>query len=65
MRGATASQGLTLPLRYIMRKRLKNPELAPMEITERRQVGDAEATINPHGFQDGSYSSGRGRDSEL
>lgn len=38
-------RGLTLPMRYIMRKRLKNP--APLEIPERRQVGDAEATVNP------------------
>lgn len=28
-------------MRYLMRKRLKN--LAPLEITERRQVGDVEA----------------------
>jgi hypothetical protein len=32
-------------MRYLMRKRLKNP--APLEITERRQVGDAEAMMNP------------------
>ncbi|KAK1827553.1 hypothetical protein QBC39DRAFT_266793 [Podospora conica] len=41
MRGST-SQGLTLPMRYIMRKRLKSPE----EVTERRQVGDAESLVN-------------------
>ncbi|KAK4102675.1 hypothetical protein N658DRAFT_506284 [Parathielavia hyrcaniae] len=28
-----------------MRKRLKNP--APLEISERKQVGDAEAALNP------------------
>ncbi len=32
-------------MRYLMRKRLKNP--APLEVTERRQVGDAEAALNP------------------
>lgn len=32
-------------MRYLMRKRLKNP--APLEVTERRQVGDAEALVNP------------------
>ncbi len=41
----TASRGLTLPMRYLTRKRLKNP--APLEVTERRQVGDAEAVLNP------------------
>ncbi|KAK4186079.1 hypothetical protein QBC35DRAFT_388034 [Podospora australis] len=66
MRGAntSSSQGLTLPMRYIMRKRLRDPYYAP-EITERRQVGDAEAAMNPHAAQDSSFSSGRGRDSEL
>lgn len=38
-------------MRYVlMRKRLKNNLLAPdpmMEISERRQVGDAEAMVNP------------------
>jgi len=29
-------------MRYIMRKRLKSPE----EVTERRQVGDAESLVN-------------------
>ncbi|KAK4039120.1 hypothetical protein C8A01DRAFT_16826 [Parachaetomium inaequale] len=38
-------RGLTLPMRYLMRKRLKNP--APLEITERRQVGDVEAIFKP------------------
>jgi hypothetical protein len=32
-------------MRYLMRKRLKN--LAPLEITERRQVGDVEAIFKP------------------
>jgi hypothetical protein len=32
-------------MRYLMRKRLKNP--APLEITERRQVGDVEAIFKP------------------
>jgi len=51
-------------MRYLMRKRLKNP--APLEITERRQVGDAEAILS------GSAPSSpeprypaRGSDSEL
>lgn len=51
-------------MRYIMRKRLKSPE--QLEVTERRQVGDAEATINPSGgVADNAWLSGRGRDSEL
>lgn len=39
----TASQGLTLPssLRY-MKKRLKD-----LEVSERKQVGDTEATVHP------------------
>ncbi|KAL2160864.1 hypothetical protein VTH06DRAFT_1061 [Thermothelomyces fergusii] len=42
--GTSASpRGLTLPMRYLMRKRLKNP--APLEIPERRQVGDVEAIL--------------------
>lgn len=59
---AAASQGLTLPLRYIMRKRLKNLNevtgkkhplnpLPGLYLTfcsiERRQVGDAESMVNP------------------
>jgi hypothetical protein len=40
MRGKS-SQGLTLPLRYLMHKRLKD-----LEVTERKQVGDAEALFN-------------------
>ncbi|KAK4179969.1 hypothetical protein QBC36DRAFT_54553 [Triangularia setosa] len=68
MRGAAtnkaSSQGLTLPMRYIMRKRLKSPE--QLEVTERRQVGDVEATVNPSsGVGDNAFVSGRGSDSEL
>ncbi|KAK4197180.1 hypothetical protein QBC40DRAFT_181610 [Triangularia verruculosa] len=69
MRGAAtnnraSSQGLTLPMRYIMRKRLKSPE--QLEVTERRQVGDVAATVNPgSGVGDNAFASGRGRDSEL
>jgi hypothetical protein len=48
-------------MRYLMRKRLKNP--APLEITERRQVGDAEAVLNP--VAPLSAYPERGRDSEL
>ncbi|KAK4166138.1 hypothetical protein QBC43DRAFT_287034 [Cladorrhinum sp. PSN259] len=61
MRGAAASQGLT----FFMRKRLKNLATSPLEITERRQVGDAEALFGSSGSSDGASSSGRGKDSEL
>ena len=63
-------------MRYLMRKRLKN--LAPLEITERRQVGDVEAifksssslssaTADPHHREHHSqhYYPARGSDSEL
>jgi hypothetical protein len=63
-------------MRYLMRKRLKN--LAPLEITERRQVGDVEAIFksssslssaaaDPHHRQHHSqhYYPARGSDSEL
>lgn len=56
-------QGLTLPLRYLLRKRLKNP--APMEVTERRQVGDAESTIHRAETTGQQYYPARGSDSEL
>jgi hypothetical protein len=51
-----------------MRKRLKNP--APLEITERRQVGDAEATVHPAAARAASHEQrhfypARGSDSEL
>jgi hypothetical protein len=55
-------------MRYLMRKRLKYP--APLEVTERRQVGDAEATVNPvpsppaHDRRSSHYPP-RGSDSEL
>ncbi|SPQ27295.1 30ee4856-21f0-4bbc-ae13-56e843df2887 [Thermothielavioides terrestris] len=71
MRGTGSSsspRGLTLPMRYLMRKRLKYP--APLEVTERRQVGDAEATVNPvpsppaHDRRSSHYPP-RGSDSEL
>ena len=42
MRGGSP-RGLTLPLHYI-KKRLKD-----LEVTERRQVGDAEALVNEGG----------------
>lgn len=60
--GSLASQGLTLPMRYIMRKRLKS-----LEVTERRQVGDAESMVNPDNAASdgGGYSGGRRKDSEL
>lgn len=49
-------------MRYLLRKRLKAP--VPMEVSERRQVGDAEATVNPP--PPPSYSPPiRDRDSEL
>ena len=61
-------------MRYLMRKRLKN--LAPLEITERRQVGDVEAifkssssssaTADPHHRQHhNQHYPARGSDSEL
>jgi hypothetical protein len=54
-------------MRYLMRKRLKN--LAPLEITERRQVGDAEAIFNRSpsdaAAADRQHYPARGRDSEL
>jgi hypothetical protein len=58
-------------MRYLMRKRLKNP--APLEITERRQVGDAEAMMNPGPSSDAvrdeqnkrPHYPARGEDSEL
>lgn len=52
-------------MRYLMHKRLKNP--APMEITERRQVGDAEATVNRTAASsvDADRHPARGSDSEL
>jgi hypothetical protein len=54
-------------MRYLMRKRLKN--LAPLEITERRQVGDAEAILNRTSSDaaaaDRHHYPVRGRDSEL
>jgi hypothetical protein len=56
-------------MRYLMRKRLKN--LAPLEITERRQVGDAEAIFNRSpsdadaAAADRHHYPVRGRDSEL
>ncbi|KAK0613771.1 hypothetical protein B0T14DRAFT_284815 [Immersiella caudata] len=59
MRGSS-SQGLTLPMRYIMRKRLKT-----LEVTERRQVGDTESLVHPSSGDGGGYSGGRQRDSEL
>lgn len=39
------SRGLTMPLRYLARSRLKSPHEL-MEVSERRQVGDAEAMVN-------------------
>ncbi|PNH37164.1 hypothetical protein VD0004_g9614 [Verticillium dahliae] len=52
-RPSAASRGLTLPLlaRYRIHKRLKD-----LEITERRQVGDAQDLLNRH--SDASTSSG-------
>ncbi|KAK4242096.1 hypothetical protein C8A03DRAFT_11674 [Achaetomium macrosporum] len=69
MRGTGSSsspRGLTLPMRYLLRKRLKNP--APLEVTERRQVGDVEATVNPasaSAVDQGQYQPIRGSDREL
>ena len=78
MRGFTGTpsassppRGLTLPMRYLMRKRLKNP--APLEITERRQVGDVEAIFKPsqstpadqRQTQKQQHYPARGSDSEL
>lgn len=37
-------------MRYLMRKRLKNP--APLEIPERRQVGDVEAIFKARHHDD-------------
>ncbi|KAK3899479.1 hypothetical protein C8A05DRAFT_18088, partial [Staphylotrichum tortipilum] len=70
---AAPPRGLTLPMRYLLRKRLKNP--APLEVSERRQVGDAESIFgnstsgtlstasegSPYPFP----GSGRGSESEL
>ncbi|KAK4146467.1 uncharacterized protein C8A04DRAFT_25691 [Dichotomopilus funicola] len=39
-------------MRYLMRKRLKNP--APLEIPERRQVGDVEAIFKARHQNDGA-----------
>jgi len=59
-------------MRYLMRKRLKNP--APLEIPERRQVGDVEAIFKPSPASAGAaadqqqqqqYYPARGSDSEL
>jgi hypothetical protein len=59
-------------MRYLMRKRLKN--LAPLEITERRQVGDVEAIFKPprsaaadsqHPQHHHQHYPARGSDSEL
>lgn len=53
-------------MRYLMRKRLKNP--APLEITERRQVGDAEAIFSspaPASWAPEPRYPARGSDSEL
>ncbi|KAK4155089.1 hypothetical protein C8A00DRAFT_13862 [Chaetomidium leptoderma] len=62
--GTSASpRGLTLPMRYLMRKRLKHP--APLEITERRQVGDAEAIFNPAAAAEEAAYPARRSDSEL
>jgi hypothetical protein len=60
-KGTTPSQGLTLPLRFIHRKRLKEP----MEVTERRQVGDVESTVNAPPKSSSSGSTGRGDDNEF
>ncbi|KAK4228001.1 hypothetical protein QBC38DRAFT_454713 [Podospora fimiseda] len=62
-RAAAVSQGLT----FFMRKRLKNVATSPLEITERRQVGDAEALFGGAmgTTSDGSTTSRRGKDSEL
>ena len=57
------SRGLTLPMRYLLRKRLKNP--APLEVTERRQVGDAEAVLNPPAPEPLQSFAARGSDSVL
>lgn len=48
-----------------MRKRLKNLATDPLEITERRQVGDAEALFWGANGNGNGASSGRGSDSEL
>ncbi len=64
-------------MRYLLRKRLKNP--APLEVSERRQVGDAESIFGDPapptgegglvtGSEGSSYpfpGSGRGGESEL
>jgi hypothetical protein len=50
-------------MRYLMRKRLKNP--APLEITERRQVGDAEAIFSSSPSSSEPRYPARGSDSEL
>ena len=54
-------------MRYLTRKRLKNS--APLEVTERRQVGDAEAIFNrtpsDAAAADQHHYPARGRDSEL
>jgi len=60
-------------MRYLMRKRLKSP--APLEIPERRQVGDVEAIFRSAGEQQqqqqqhyqrqNQYYPARGSDSEL
>lgn len=54
------SRGLTLPssLRYVLHKRLKD-----MEVTERKQVGDAESMVNMGISGSGRYTGGT--DSEL
>lgn len=46
-----------------MRKRLKN--LEPLEVTERRQVGDAEATVYRAETAWRQHYPARGSDSEL
>lgn len=44
MREWTSPQGLALPYKRMMQKRLKN-----LEVSERKQVGDAESMISQEG----------------
>jgi hypothetical protein len=60
--GHSSPQGLTLPAMNMraraMRSRLKGGEGTLREVTERKQVGDAEGMVNEEGAGRGASSEG-------